>query len=101
MDKLSGLFNIRKINCDVDTEMAAKYSVRSVPTLILLDGDKEINRITGVQSEEQIKALEQFCKAFDISQSTLHAIIECGFERLSNTEELDRLYYLFETVFEN
>jgi thioredoxin-like negative regulator of GroEL len=56
MDKLSGLFNIRKINCDVDTEMAAKYSVRSVPTLILLDGDKEINRITGVQSEEQIKA---------------------------------------------
>lgn len=56
MDKLSGLFNIRKINCDVDTEMAAKYSVRSVPTLILLDGDREVKRVTGVQSEEQIKA---------------------------------------------
>jgi putative thioredoxin len=56
MDKLSGLFNIRKINCDVDTEMAAKYSVRSVPTLVLLDGDKEINRVTGVQSEEQVKS---------------------------------------------
>ena len=56
MDKLSGLFNIRKINCDVDTEMAAKYSVRSVPTLILLEGNKEINRVTGAQSEEQVKS---------------------------------------------
>jgi thioredoxin-like negative regulator of GroEL len=36
--------------------MAAKYSVRSVPTLVLLDGDKEINRVTGVQSEEQVKS---------------------------------------------
>ena len=56
MDKLSGLFNIRKINCDVETEMSAKYSVRSVPTLILLDGNKEINRVTGIQSEEQVKS---------------------------------------------
>jgi putative thioredoxin len=56
MDKLSGLFNIRKINCDVDTEIAAKYSVRSVPTLILLEGNKEINRVTGAQSEEQVKS---------------------------------------------
>jgi thioredoxin 1 len=56
MDNLSGLFDIRKINCDVDTEMAAKYSVRSIPTLVLLEGDKEVRRITGVQSEEQVKA---------------------------------------------
>ena len=56
MDKLSGLFDIKKINCDTDTEMAAAYSVRSVPILILLEGGKEVNRVTGIQSEDQIKA---------------------------------------------
>jgi thioredoxin-like negative regulator of GroEL len=47
---------LNKIDTDYDVSYTADYGVRSVPTLILLENGKEIKRIVGAQSENQIKS---------------------------------------------
>ena len=42
--------SIEVVDIDENKELAIKYRVRSVPTLIMLDGDNEIKRMTGVQT---------------------------------------------------
>ena len=56
MSKLmSNGMNVQKIDVDTDTEYSAKYAVRSVPTLLLVDGNGNIlNRLTGNRSEQEI-----------------------------------------------
>ena len=56
MEKLKseGKINYRKIDVDTDTELSIKYGVRNIPTLILLENGEVKNRMTGVQSEQQI-----------------------------------------------
>ena len=56
---MSGLIskgmNVQRIDVDTDTEYSAKYAVRSVPTLLLVDGNGNIlNRLTGNRSEQEI-----------------------------------------------
>ena len=47
--------NVQRIDVDTDTEYSAKYAVRSVPTLLLVDGNGNIlNRLTGNRSEQEI-----------------------------------------------
>lgn len=38
-------------------EMAVKYKVRSVPTVIVLKGNEEVQRVIGFKPEELTKAL--------------------------------------------
>jgi|TARA_R100001460_G_scaffold25366_1_gene50953 thioredoxin 1 len=54
MDSLQGQINFDKIDVDSNTELSAQYGVRGVPSLILLENEKEINRLVGVQSKENI-----------------------------------------------
>ncbi len=54
MESLSGQINYIKIDVDSDTELSTKYGVRNIPTLILLENGEVKNRVTGVQSEQQI-----------------------------------------------
>ena len=54
MDSLQGQINFRKIDVDNDTELSTKYSVRNIPTLVLLDNGEVVNRTTGLQSKQQI-----------------------------------------------
>ena len=54
MDSLQGQINFDKIDVDTNTELSAQYGVRGVPLLILLKNGKEINRLVGVQSKENI-----------------------------------------------
>lgn len=54
MDSLQGQINFDKIDVDTDRDQSAKYGVRSVPSLVLVEGENEINRIVGVQTKEQI-----------------------------------------------
>jgi len=54
MESLSGQINYRKIDVDSNTELSTKYGVRNIPTLILLENGEVKNRVTGVQSEQQI-----------------------------------------------
>ena len=48
--------SVQKVNIDNDTELAAKYGVRSVPTLIKINdlGQEIGSRIVGVRSKEDV-----------------------------------------------
>jgi|TARA_Y100000361_G_C10855196_1_gene186442 thioredoxin 1 len=54
MDSLQGQINFDKIDVDTNRDLSTKYGVRSVPLLVLVEGENEINRIVGVQTREQI-----------------------------------------------
>ena len=43
-----------KLNTEVHQQVAAKYQIRSIPTLALYLGGKEIDRISGALSESQL-----------------------------------------------
>ena len=45
----------QKVNIDEDTELAARYGVRSVPTILKVDSSgQEIKRQVGLQSKENV-----------------------------------------------
>lgn len=44
------------IDVDDNFELARTFNVNSIPTFILLDEGKEINRTTGAQTREQLEA---------------------------------------------
>ena len=48
--------NVRKINIDYDADLTQRYSIKSVPTLVLTDmNGKELKRlISGGKSKEEI-----------------------------------------------
>tara|TARA_Y100000361_G_scaffold96265_1_gene86222 strand:+ start:2695 stop:2943 length:249 start_codon:yes stop_codon:yes gene_type:complete len=47
---------VHKVNIDEDQELAARYGVRSVPTLLKVDqnGQEVGQRVVGVQSKENV-----------------------------------------------
>ena len=45
-------YRIKKVNVDKDFELATKYDVMSIPTMIVTQNGKEIKRFMGVQSKE-------------------------------------------------
>tara|TARA_Y100000356_G_C11157432_1_gene234057 strand:- start:65 stop:313 length:249 start_codon:yes stop_codon:yes gene_type:complete len=55
MEQLASQINYQKIDVDSDRELSAKYGVRNVPSLVLIDqSGQELNRMVGVHSNEQI-----------------------------------------------
>lgn len=44
-----------EVDVDEDMEMAVKYNIRGVPTLVLLDDGIEVKRTSGVQNLEKLK----------------------------------------------
>lgn len=40
---------VEEVNIDKSIEVASKYEVRSIPTLVLVKGDKEVARLNGAQ----------------------------------------------------
>ena len=48
---------VLKFNVDVDPNVAVKYGVRGVPTLILFKDGKESGRLVGAHEKSQIAAL--------------------------------------------
>ena len=51
----AGRYLVVKVNTDVVTEVAARFTIRSIPTLALVFGGREITRITGVRSAADIE----------------------------------------------
>ena len=51
-EALDGKARIAKLDVDAHRSSAAKYAVRSIPTLILFKNGKEINRFVGVKTKE-------------------------------------------------
>lgn len=51
---MSGKIEIGKLNVDEQPEIAIKYDVMSIPTLILFKDGKVVNTIIGYHSKEEI-----------------------------------------------
>lgn len=46
-----------KINVDEEQELAIKYDVMSIPTLVVIKNGKEINRIVGLVDKKELEKL--------------------------------------------
>ena len=54
MDQIGNIIPVVKVNVDYETDLAARANVRSVPTVILVEGETEIRRFVGARSYEQV-----------------------------------------------
>ena len=45
-----------KVNVDEQRDLAAKFGVQSIPTLVLVKDGKEADRVVGLQSADQLAA---------------------------------------------
>ena len=50
-DELSGKAVVGKVNIDDEPDLADKYGVVTIPTIILFKDGQEVNRLVGVQSK--------------------------------------------------
>ena len=54
MESTSGQVNYQKVDVDNNPELSAKYGVRNIPTMVLVENGVEIRRKVGVLTKEQI-----------------------------------------------
>ena len=52
--EVGGSLKVTKVDVDQNQETASKYGVMSIPTLIILNDDKEAERIIGATSKEAL-----------------------------------------------
>ncbi len=45
-----------KLDVDENSEIASKYSILSIPTILLIKNGKEVDRIIGLTSKENLKS---------------------------------------------
>ena len=45
---------IRKVNVDENPELASKFGIRGIPTLIFVKDEQEVKRISGLRTKNQI-----------------------------------------------
>lgn len=55
-DDLAGQIKVAKCNVDENQDIAMKYGVMSIPTLVLLKGGKEIARTVGAMPKAKLMA---------------------------------------------
>jgi thioredoxin 1 len=55
MENVSNSIPVRFINVDDNPQLAAQYSVRSVPMLVFLKDGQEADKSIGVLTESQVK----------------------------------------------
>jgi thioredoxin len=58
-EELADQVVIGKLNVDDSEEIAAKYGVMNIPTLILFREGKEADRLLGVRSREELERMIQ------------------------------------------
>jgi thioredoxin 2 len=52
----AGRYLVVKVNTDAVQDVAARFRIRSIPTLALVFGGREIDRVTGVRPASEIEA---------------------------------------------
>jgi thioredoxin len=58
--ELAGRVRVVKLNVDENPRTAARFNLRSIPTLLVLKSGREIDRLVGVQPKQEItRRLEQ------------------------------------------
>lgn len=50
---------VGKVNVDEEQELAQKFNVMSIPTLVVIKGGKVVNSVVGVQSKQTILSMIQ------------------------------------------
>ncbi len=50
----SGKVKIGKVNVDQQQELAAKFKIRSIPTLLLFRNGREVKRLTGLKTKKAL-----------------------------------------------
>ena len=59
--ELAGRMRVAKLNVDENPATAGRFDIRSIPTLLVMAGGREVDRIVGVQPKQAIRArLERF-----------------------------------------
>ena len=59
-EELNTSLKIVKVNSDNNTSLVAEFSIRSIPTMIVFVGGKEVKRITGAKPKPALlKELEE------------------------------------------
>ena len=53
--EMAGRVRVAKLNVDENPNTASRFQVRSIPTLLVLKGGKEMERIVGVQPKAEIE----------------------------------------------
>ena len=53
-EELAGRVRFAKLNVDENPATAARFNVRSIPTLLVLEGGREVDRIVGAQPKAEI-----------------------------------------------
>lgn len=62
--ELAGRVAVGKLNVDQNQRTAARFNVQGIPTLLILQNGREVDRIVGVESKESIlRRLERFISA--------------------------------------
>lgn len=54
-EEVKDKYKVGKLNVDENRETAAKYSVMSIPTLIIFKDGKAVKQLVGVQAKENLK----------------------------------------------
>ena len=57
MDEISKDYTVYKVNVDDNQDLAVKYAVTAIPTLIVIKNGEETNRTVGVASKSEIEAM--------------------------------------------
>lgn len=52
--EMAGRVKVAKLNIDENPATASRFGVRSIPTLLVLKGGKEVDRLVGVQPKQEI-----------------------------------------------
>ena len=55
-DDLAGRVKVAKCNVDENQDLAMKFGVMSIPTLVLLKGGKEVHRVVGAMPKARLAA---------------------------------------------
>lgn len=54
--ELAGKVRVAKLNVDENPATASRFDIRSIPTLLVISGGREVDRIVGAQSKQAIRA---------------------------------------------
>jgi len=55
LESVNSNIPIEVIDIDVHSDLAVDYGIRSVPTLVMLDGNTEVKRFVGVKSLKDLE----------------------------------------------
>src|SRR5712692_8819273 len=74
-DEYQGKFFLAKIDTDSEKALAAKYGIRSLPTVKLFKNHEVVNEFIGVQPEKTMRALIDRCIARESDVALYNAVL--------------------------